>query len=142
VNLLDAYAVVAFLLEEPAAGEVEELLRNEECGITVVNLAETVDVCLRVRRLGSAELRGAIEPLLGSEIEVVQHSEEDAWKAAEMRVQHHERRDTALSLADCFLVVAARPGDRIATADPALARVARSENVDVVALPDRAGNRP
>jgi hypothetical protein len=35
-----------------------------------------------------------------------------------------------------------RPGDRLATADPALARAARADGIDVLALPDTSGVRP
>ena len=42
MTVLDAQAVIAFLLDEPAAQEVEDALR-EPCGISAVNLAEVLD---------------------------------------------------------------------------------------------------
>jgi hypothetical protein len=45
-------------------------------------------------------------------------------------------------MADCFLLAAASVDDRIATADSAVAAVARAETIAVVALPDSAGQHP
>jgi PIN domain nuclease of toxin-antitoxin system len=39
LTLLDAYALVAFLANEPAADEVEALLRAGDTGVTVGNFA-------------------------------------------------------------------------------------------------------
>ncbi len=44
---LDAYAVLALALDEPAAGEVEALIRKGEAAITAVNLFEAADYCIR-----------------------------------------------------------------------------------------------
>lgn len=141
--LLDAYALVALLADEPAADEVEELLRGEEeIGVTLFNLAEAVDVTQRVHGLATGAVRGALEPLIGHRIAPLVPTERDAWRAAELRVRHYDRRHRALSLADCFLLAAAEHGARIATADPPLADVARGEGVPVVAIPDSVGKRP
>src|SRR5262245_14701639 len=42
LTLLDAYAVVALLVAEPAGAEVKELLRAGGCRVVVVNLAEAI----------------------------------------------------------------------------------------------------
>jgi predicted nucleic acid-binding protein len=47
-----------------------------------------------------------------------------------------------VSLADCFVIATAEPGDTIATSDSAVARVARAEGLDVLALPNARGRRP
>jgi len=99
-----------------------------------VNLAEAVDVATRVHGASGKDLRSVIEPLLLSRSLVsVVSDEQQAWVAGELRAQHYDRRAQALSLAD---------GAAIATADPAVAHVARVENVDLVPLPDSAGRRP
>jgi PIN domain nuclease of toxin-antitoxin system len=49
--LLDAFPVIAYLNDEPAADEVEGLLRGGSCTINSVNLAEALDNLFRVQRL-------------------------------------------------------------------------------------------
>jgi predicted nucleic acid-binding protein len=144
VALLDAYALVAFIADEPAAGEVEPFLRGRDAQIIVVNLAETIDVTQRVHGRSADEVRAALEPLLlGGALSITVSQEADAWLAASLRASHYDRKTRALSLADCLLLAHAVAGnDVIATADPALAVAARGEGVGIVALPDSTGKRP
>ena len=143
MTLLDAYALVALIAEEPAAGEVEQLLRAGDCGVVVANLAEAVDICSRVHGLDHRDIRKALEPVLGDALTVIVSTDVEAWRAAALRSAHYNRRTSALSLADCLLLAhATLSGDAIATSDPPLAEAARSEAVDVEPLPDRAGIRP
>jgi PIN domain nuclease of toxin-antitoxin system len=142
VTLLDAYALVALLADEPAAVEVERILRTGDAAVTVVNLAEAIDVTSRVHRVAENDIRTALEPLLGTAVAVVAQGEAAAWCAAELRRHYYERRSTPLSLADCLLLAAIGDADEVATADPAVSQVARSEGRRVVALPDSAGTRP
>jgi uncharacterized protein with PIN domain len=142
VILLDAYALVAFLANEPAADEVEALLRRGDAAVTVVNLAEAIDVTQRVHDVGAEDVRRTLEPLLGEAIAVVNHSERHVWRASEVRTRHYDRSRRPLSLADCFLIAAAGADDEIATSDAPLAETARAEGLDVVALLDSAGERP
>ena len=142
---LDAYALVALLVDEPAAAEVEQILREEaECRVIVINLAEAIDVACRVHELEADDVRDVIEPLsLAGAISTVASDTRAAWAAAELRAKHYEKKSMALSLADCFLLAhALSSGGSIATSDPPLARAARAEGVSVVALPDTAGRRP
>ena len=141
--LLDAYALVAFLAEERAADEVEEVLRRGGCAISVVNLAEAVDVCGRVHGLPLAQARHVIELLASTDhLELVTPSVAVVWRAAELRRRNYRARTSALSLADCFLLATAEQGDEIATSDGPVLSVARDEGFDVIALPDSDGNRP
>jgi uncharacterized protein with PIN domain len=142
VTLLDAYALVALLADEPAASEVEALLYAGEAGVAVVNLAETIDVSARVHGIPEAELRAVLEPLLGTVVSVVVQDESAAWRAAELRGRYYDRRSCPLSLADCFLLAEAGPDDAVASSDPAVCSVAREEGLGVIALPDAAGVRP
>ena len=68
--LLDACGLVAFLKDEPAAGEVEGLLRGG-VGMTAVNLAEALDLLGRVQGVPPERLRELVEPLLGGPIRLV-----------------------------------------------------------------------
>jgi len=142
LTLLDAYALVALLADEPAADDVESLLRAGDCGIVNFNLAEAIDVTQRVHHLSPDEVRALVEPLLGGVLTLVMPAETHTWRAAEIRVRHYDRRTRPLSLADCFLLAAATVDDRIATADPPLAQTARDEDVRLIGLPDRAGRTP
>ena len=139
---LDAYALVAFLADEPARPEVEALLQ-ETCVMATMNLAESLDVLGRVYGVGEDELRDLVGPLTGEAFAVEVPSEPDAWSAASLRRRYYERTTRELSLADCFLLAtASRLGASIATADPAVASAARGEGLELIALPDRTGQRP
>ena len=63
MTFLDAYPLVAFVADEPAAAEVDGLLRAGGTNVAVVNLCEVIDVCRRVHGVAGAEVRGVIEPL-------------------------------------------------------------------------------
>ena len=141
-SILDAFALVAITLNEPAAGEVEVALRRADCRITALNFAEAMDQLGRVHGQPDEDLRAAFVPLLSESVAVIDVDEHLAWRAAELRRRHYRRRTSEVSLADCVLLAAARPGDSILTADPPLARAARKEGMDVVALPDSRGRRP
>ena len=142
MTLLDAFALVALLLDEQAAEDVEGLLRDDECAVPAINLAEAIDVLIRVHGVPAADVRVGLDPLLGGTVHVVAQGEADAWRAAELRSTHYHRRLAPLSIADCLLLAAARPGDRVATADPPLAHVARAEGIAVAPLPDSTGVHP
>lgn len=143
VVALDAYALVAFLADEPARPEVAEILRGS-CVMSTVNLAESLDVLGRVHGIGEGELRGLVGPLLAEEaLRVEPPADDDAWLVARLRRRYYDRSARELSLADCFLLATAtRLGASVATADPAIAETARDESLHLVALPDRSGVRP
>jgi uncharacterized protein with PIN domain len=143
VTLLDAYALVALVADEPAADQVEGILRDGDARVVVVNLAEAVDVCSRVRNLSIEEVRAAVEPLiLGNVLSLAVSDEPQAWLAAEIRSEHYDRKSAALSMADCFLLAhGVTDGGPIATSDPPLASVAAVLELEVVGLPDSSGKR-
>lgn len=144
MTLLDAYALVALVADEPPAGEVEVILRGGEARIAAINLAEAVDIAQRVHHVSSEEVRGAIEPLLfGDVLSLAVSDEPQAWLAAEIRAHHYDKKTAPLSMADCFLLAhGVTDAERLATPDPVVAAVAVSLGVDVVGLPDSSGNRP
>jgi len=142
VVVLDAYALVAVLAQEPAALKVEAVLHAERACVSTVNLAETYDVCLRVHRLPPERVRGDLDILLRETVEVVQTSAAEAWRAAELRLAHYDRRTRPVSIADCMLLAHAGPEDSVATADPHVAAVARAEGVGLTPLPDSRGRLP
>ncbi|MDQ2981102.1 MAG: PIN domain-containing protein [Actinomycetota bacterium] len=131
------------MADEPAAEEVESLLREGDCRIALANLAEALDVAQRRHGLPLEALRTALDPLLLGPLAASAPSEADAWRAAELRGRYYDRNDRALSVADCFLLAqASAGGDAIATSDPPIAEVAQAEEIDVIGLPDSEGHRP
>jgi PIN domain nuclease of toxin-antitoxin system len=141
-TLLDAFALVALALDEPAASEVESLLRRGDARVSAINLAEAIDQLGRVHDHGSDELTAAFQPVVGEVVDVVPVDQGIAWRAAELRRLHYRRRTSELSLADCVALASVGARASLATADPPLARAARAEGIEVVALPSPSGRRP
>ena len=141
--LLDAYALVALLGDEPPAAEVAALLDEGECAMTAVNLAEVVDVAGRTGRLEPGELRDLVGTLaVSGRLRVLTVGEDSVWRAGDLRGKHYANKSSELSLAACFLLGSAGPDDAIATADAPVARAARAEGIPIVALSSSSGRRP
>jgi len=132
--LLDAFALIALLAEEPAADEVEALLRRGEAAITAVNLAEALDVLQRVEGIPRERLEAVTTGLVGERMTLVSIDERIARDAADIRARRYHRTRAPVSLADCILLAATGESDSLATADTALIRVAEAENVQVITL--------
>lgn len=132
--LLDAYALIALLADEPAAEEVETLLRRGGTAITAINLAEALDVLQRVEGVPRERLEAITRPLLGEWIALVPIDERIARDAADIRARSYHRTRAPVSLADCVLVAAAGEANVLATADGPLLAVAQAEGVQVKAL--------
>ena len=131
--VLDASAVIALLLEEPGAETVGVLLGSAEARMATMNAAEVIDVLTRVRRGRPDTVIARIEELLSTVVEPVVPSLELAIRAGELRARNF-RRDQRISLADCFALATAEPGDRIVTGDSTLASVARDEGIETILL--------
>lgn len=129
--LLDAFALIALLAEEPAADEVEAILRRGEAAITAINLAEALDVLQRVQAIPRERLEAVTVPLVQESVELVPVDESLARNAADVRARHYHRTRTPVSLADCVLIAAARSADALVTTDEPLTLVARAEGVQV-----------
>jgi hypothetical protein len=80
-----------------------------------------------------------LDPYALEHLVLFEPDEADAWRAAELRARLYDRNDRSLSLADCFLLAHASEDGAVATSDPPVAEVARSEGIAVVALPDSSG---
>lgn len=143
--VLDAYAVIAAVAGEPAAEAVDRLLRRTDADvhISAVNLAEVLDQLLRVARLAAPDVERSLQLLSAAGLSVVPADEQLGHEAGSLRARHYRRGSVDVSLSDCFaLATAASLDAAVATADPALAAVARAEVVRVVALPDSKGRFP
>jgi PIN domain nuclease of toxin-antitoxin system len=145
MTVLDAQAVVAALTGEPAAPEVEALLRDsvDRPSISAINLAEVLDVLVRHQGWSAGEVEEKLRWLTLGGLEVVSVDEAAGLSAGRLHARHHHRTRSALSLADCAaLATALGLGQRLATSDPALLVAAGDEGCRVIALPDARGRRP
>jgi PIN domain nuclease of toxin-antitoxin system len=140
-TVLDAYAVIAALVGEPARRKVEPLLRAGVLGAP--NLAEVLDVCVRVHGNQEAVVRERIEWLITGGLEIASLDQALALSAGSLRAKHYKKRQCEISLGDCFaLALAKQRRIRLVTADPDLARAARTEDVGLIGLPDSQGKLP
>lgn len=145
MTVLDAFAVIAFLADEEAAGEVETLLRSadDRSRLSTVNMIETIDVLVRMRQHPLEDVRQRLDWLRAEGLSLELLDPEAAAVAGTLRAAHYQRRACEVSLADCAaLATALYFGEDLATADPSLAGVARVEGVTVLGLPDSQGRRP
>jgi PIN domain nuclease of toxin-antitoxin system len=145
VTVFDACALIAFLLDEPAAPIVEQRLREEgeEACISCVNAAEIVDRLIRIGGQSEERVMDSLDWLVAGGMLIMPADQDMGRLAGQLRARHYRRGDAALSLADCMaLSTAISLGRPLATADPALARLARNQGVEVVALPDSRGAVP
>lgn len=140
--VLDAYAVIAYLLDEPAATEVTEILRGSTA-LPAVNVAEVIDQLVRVWRRDRDEVEVALAMMARAGMEVAVADEAIAVEAGRLRAAHYNKRECSISMADCFAAATALlSGAALATSDPHLASVVRAENGQVHILPDSRGHRP
>jgi predicted nucleic acid-binding protein len=135
VTLLDAYALVAFLVGGPAAAQVRALLREGDARVATANLAEVLDVSSRVHRISIPRTMEVLGLLLEGPLTVVDLDLALALRAAEIRAQHYHRSSRPISLADAVLIASAASEGRIATADPDVLAVAKEEQIETVELP-------
>lgn len=134
--VLDASALIALARSEPAAAEVEEVIRSGDAAISAVNAAEVTDILLR-RHAVALETFDA----LVSKLEVRPAALAEARRAGELRARYYHRTRRPLSLADCFLLASAGSNDRIATSDQAIVDTAAAEGLSVVPLRNSSGVR-
>lgn len=138
--VLDAYALIALLRGEPAAADVADVLRRNSVVMTVTGVAEVVDHMVRV---AGAELDEVLLDLASiGLLDAPPLENRTAIAAGALRAAHYHRSRCAVSLADCLAAETARSlGAALCTSDPHLFDVCHAEGVDVVVLPDSAGER-
>jgi PIN domain nuclease of toxin-antitoxin system len=137
VTLLDAYALIAFVVGGPATQQVRAILREGDAAVATANLAEVLDVSQRVHAIPIPRAVEVLEPLLEGPLTAVPLDSTVARRAAEIRATHYHRSTRPISLEDAVLIGSAQLGDRIATADPDVLAVADAEKLESVTLPGR-----
>jgi PIN domain nuclease of toxin-antitoxin system len=135
VTLLDAYALIAFLVGGPATQQVRAILREGDAAVATANLAEVLDVSQRVHGVPIPRAVEILEPLLEGPLTAVPLDSTVARRAAEIRARHYHRSSRPISLADAILIGSAKLDDRIATADPDVLAVTKAEKLESVVLP-------
>ena len=133
--LLDAYALIAYVIGGPAQEKVRSILREGKTAIATANLVEVFDVAERVHGLPIPRVSDVIEDLFATTLSVVHLDEQLARRAGELRVEHYHRSRSPLSLADVILLASAQPDDRIATADPDVLATASTLGIETIELP-------
>ena len=104
VFVLDSFALLAYLQDEPSASRIETLLENakrEKCRlmISVINLGEILYITQRRGGLSTAQETLALIQQLP--IEILPAGEQAVYSAAHIKANH------LLSYADSFVVAAA-----------------------------------
>jgi PIN domain nuclease of toxin-antitoxin system len=133
-TVLDAYALIALTLDEPAAEEVARALREQDAAITSVNYGEALDQLVRARGLPEPRVRAALEPLLADSLARIDVGFGIVGRAVRLRAAHHHRKSCPVSLADCICLAAAGSDGAIATADTAMLTVAEVEEIATLPL--------
>jgi len=114
--VLDGFALLAYLQDEPAASRIEKLLDNadrEKCQLflSIINLGELLYIT--ERRGGVAKAQDALALIRQLPIQVVPADEQIVFAAAHIKANH------TLSYADAFVVATAmQENASILTGDP------------------------
>lgn len=128
--LLDSWAMVAYLKDEPAGDKVTSLLQEArkgplECGMSIINLGEVYYVLIRLFGLNRA--RDLLSAIRATPLRIIPVSEEQVMRAAEWKAGHR------MSYADAFAVAAALEWNAtVATGDPEI--LALSDRVPLLDL--------
>jgi predicted nucleic acid-binding protein len=120
VILLDAFALLAYLRDEPAADQVQQMLWDGGTAMTSIQVAEVLD---RLVRIDGQDPDVAEITVNALGIELLPMSAADGAAAGVFRATNYGRTGRTLSLADSFAAATAlASGHRLATADPVLIR--------------------
>lgn len=140
MTVLDAYAVIAYLRAEPAAGEVRPLLDAGEATLTAVGVAEVLDHLVRLA--GADEEDAALDLAQLGLLDGIVVDSDLGIAAGRLRARRYHRSRSAVSMADCIAAEAARQGSTsLATSDPPLLELCRSEGIATIVLPGSDGTR-
>ena len=114
--ILDTFALLAYLQDEPVASHIEKLLENAEKGkcrlyFSLINLGELLYIT--ERRGGVVKAQDALALIRQLPIEIISAEEQTVFAAAHIKANH------PLSYANSFVVAAAIQEDAIIiTGDP------------------------
>lgn len=132
--VLDSFALLAYLQDEPVASRVERLLENagkEKCRLflSIINLGELL--YMTERRGGVAKAQDALALIRQLAIEIVSADEQTVFAAAHIKANH------PLSYADAFVVATAvQKNAVILSGDPEFQSVETIVKVEWLQLPE------
>ncbi|MEW5830731.1 MAG: type II toxin-antitoxin system VapC family toxin [Chloroflexota bacterium] len=127
VYVLDTFALLAYLRDEPSADRIEKALADAKEGknrllLSIINLGEILYIV--ERRGGVAKVQDTLALIRQLPIEILAADERSVFDAAHVKASH------ALSYANAFAVAAAvQEGAVILTGDPEFASVESIANV-------------
>ncbi len=140
MTVLDAYAVLAFLRDEPAAAEVRPLLEAGDALLTAVGLGEVLDHLVRL--VGVDEEEAVLDLAELGLIDAIGLDATTGAASGRLRARYYHRLRCAVSMADCVAAEIARArNDVLATSDPHLLDVCARESIGVVVLAGSDGTR-
>ncbi|WP_375503848.1 PIN domain-containing protein [uncultured Jatrophihabitans sp.] len=138
MTVLDAYAVIAYLRGEAAAGNVRPLLLTGDSVVTAVGLAEVLDHLVRVA--GVDEEQATLDLAQLGLLDALPVPATVGAAVGRLRARHYHRTRCPVSVADCVAAESARWTDQpLATADPDLLDVCYAEGIGYLALPQSNG---
>lgn len=132
--VLDSFALLAYLQDEPVAARIEKLLENagkKKCRLflSMINLGELLYIT--ERRGGVAKAQDALALIRQLPIEVMPADEQIIFAAAHIKANH------SLSYADSFVVAIAMQEDAtILTGDPEFQSVEALVKVEWLQAPE------
>ena len=130
--VFDSWAVIAWLCNEPAATTVQDLLEKAEKGevsilMSLINAGEVFYITAKKHDLDKAN--EVIQTLLGGPITFLLPTEEEIWKAAEIKARY------PLSYADAFAVALSLLREAaLVTGDPEIKHLESTEPLSLVWL--------
>lgn len=142
MTVVDSQGIVALFAGEPAAAEVEAILRGRDgiASISTITISEAMDVGVRVGGERVEAMSDRISALIAGGVEVVPVDEAVGRLAGVLRSRHWDPKRRPVSMADCIVLATAMTvGEPIATSDRPLIAAARAEGHPVVALLDSQG---
>lgn len=140
MTVLDAYAVLAYLKGERAAGEVRPLLGLADSSLTALGVAEVLDHLVRLS--GTDEEDAALDLAQLDLLDGVSVDATMGAAAGRLRARSYHRTRCQVSLADCVAAEVARSRmQSLATADPHLLDVCHAEGIAVAVLTASNGSR-
>jgi predicted nucleic acid-binding protein len=140
LTVLDAYAVIAYLRAEPAAGEVRRLLGRGDNTFTAVGVAEVIDHLVRLA--GADEEDAALDLAQLGMLDGIPVDSDLALAAGRLRARRYHRTGCTVSMADCIAAEAARQaGTNLVTSDPHLLDLCRLEGIPTTVLTGSDGTK-
>ena len=131
-KVLDSWALLAWLLDQPAAGQVESLLERAERGeislsMSWLNAGEVY--YMTARELGAAQAEVFLTRLPSLPLRLVLPDAADILSAAKLKAEHR------ISYADAFAAaLAMRDGAALVTGDPELRTLSETVAVEWIGV--------